>query len=108
MNLARDPEHQVHLKTYLRILRKHRWTVSGIFLGAVVTAAIWTFTQAPVFQATATVLIDPEAPKVVNIQEVTQMGSPSQDYYLTQHELIKSRPIVEKAFTALKLSERIP
>jgi uncharacterized protein involved in exopolysaccharide biosynthesis len=108
MNLARDAEREAHLTSYLRVLRKHRWTVSAIFLGAVFTVAIWTFTQPSVYQATATVLIDPEAPKVVNIQEVTPMGGPSQDYYLTQFELIKSRPIIEKVIANLKLKERLP
>ena len=107
MNVARDAERPVHLGAYVRVLRKHRWTATGIFLGTVFTVAIWTFTQTPIYQATATVLIEPEAPKVMNIQEVTPMGGPSQDYYLTQNEIMKSRAVVEKVIASLKLKERI-
>ena len=92
-----DPrEREAHLKDYLHILRKHRWLITGLFLVTVLTVAIWTFVQTPIFQASAMVLIEPEPPKVLNIQEVSPIGGPTQDYYRTQYELITSRPIVEK------------
>ena len=67
-------EREAHLKDYLRILRKHRWLIAGLFLVTVLTVAIWTFLQTPIYQASATVLIEPEPPKVLNIQEVSPMG----------------------------------
>ena len=101
-------EREAHLKDYWRILRKHRWLVDGLFLVTVLTVAIWTFLQTPMYQATATVLIEPEPPKVLNIQDVTPIGAPTQDYYRTQYEIITSRPIVEKTIEALNLKQRVP
>ncbi|MBI4634802.1 MAG: GumC family protein [Candidatus Rokubacteria bacterium] len=108
MTLPREAVSEVHLKDYLRVLRKHRWLITGIFLVVVVTVAIWTFLQVPIFQASATVLIEPEAPKVLNIQDVTPIGAPTQDYYQTQYEILKSRPVVEKVIESLNLRHRLP
>jgi len=101
-------EREAHLKDYWRILRKHRWLVAGLFLVTVLTVTIWTFLQTPIYQATATVLIEPEPPKVLNIQDVSPMGGPTQDYYRTQYELITSRPILEKVVETLNLKQRLP
>jgi uncharacterized protein involved in exopolysaccharide biosynthesis len=79
----------------------------AIFLLTVITVAVWTFTRVPIFQATATLLIEPESPKVLNIQEITAVGG-GFEYYQTQYELIKSRAVVERAIASLKLKERNP
>jgi uncharacterized protein involved in exopolysaccharide biosynthesis len=101
-------EREAHLKDYLRVLRKHRWLIAGVFLVTVLTVSIWTFVQTPIYQASATVLIEPEPPKVLNIQEVTPMGGPTQDYYRTQYEIITSRPIIERVIETLNLAKRTP
>src|SRR5204862_1850292 len=107
-NETLSPVRETHLKDYYRTLRKHRWLIAGLFLATVFTVAIWSFLQTPVYQATATVLIEPEPPKVLNIQDVTPIGAPTQDYYRTQYEIITSRPIVEKTIEALNLKQRVP
>lgn len=99
---------ETHLKDYYRTLRKHRWLVLGLFSATVFTVAIWSFIQTPIYQASATVLIEPEPPKVLNIQEVTPIGGPTQDYYRTQYELMTSRPIVDKVIDNLNLKKRVP
>lgn len=98
------------LETYLRVLRKHRWLIAGVFLVTVVTVAIWTFLQVPIYEAAATVLIEPEPPRVLNIQEVTPIGTSSWDpnYYPTQYEIMKSRPVLTKAIEAQNLKARVP
>jgi uncharacterized protein involved in exopolysaccharide biosynthesis len=96
---------------YLRALAKHRWLMAGVFLVTVVTVGVWTGLQTPIFQATATVLIEPEAPRVLNIQEVTPIGPVGgwdPNYYPTQYEIIRSRPVVDKAVEALDLKRRSP
>jgi polysaccharide biosynthesis transport protein len=103
-----EPAREAHLKDYYRILRKHRWLVAGLFLIVVFSAAVWSFVQTPIYQASATVLIEPEPPRVLNIQEVTPIGGPTQEYYRTQYELMTSRPIVDKVIETLNLKQRIP
>ena len=98
-----------HFADYLLVLRKHQWLITGVFLVAVITVGVWTFRQIPIYQAATTILIDPEAPKILNIQEVTPMGASTPwdpNYYPTQHEIIKSRAVLNKTIQALKLKER--
>jgi uncharacterized protein involved in exopolysaccharide biosynthesis len=106
--IERGREREAHLKDYYRILRKHRWLVAGLFLLTVLTVSVWTFVQTPIYQASATVLIEPEAAKVLNIQEVTSIGAPTQEYYRTQYELITSRPILQRVVDTLNLKQRVP
>jgi succinoglycan biosynthesis transport protein ExoP len=101
-------DHDFHLLDYVKLLRRHQWLLAAIFLVTVVTVAVWTFAQVPIFQASATILIEPEAPKILNIQEITSIGSAGFEYYQTQYELIKSRAVVERAIVNLKLKERFP
>ena len=94
-----------NLVDYLRVLRKHRWLITGIFLVTVITVGVWTFRQIPIYQAAATILIDPEAPKILNIQEVSPVGASTPwdpAYYPTQYEIIKGSAVRDKAIRALK------
>jgi len=97
-----------NLQVYLGVLWR-RWWLIVILMGLTVGSA-WVFVQlqTPYYLATATVLIEPEAPKVVNIQEVTPGTGQPQDYYATQTKLIQNREIIEAVIERLKLKERIP
>jgi uncharacterized protein involved in exopolysaccharide biosynthesis len=107
--VSREHEPQPRVADYRRVLRKHRWLITGIFLLTVLTVGIWTFMQVPIYQAVATILIEPEPPKVLNIQDVTPVGAMSPwdpAFYPTQYEIIKSRAVVERAVDALNLKKR--
>ena len=107
--VTREVESQPRVADYRRVLRKHRWLITGIFLLTVLTVAIWTFIQVPIYQAAATILIEPEPPKVLNIQDVTPVGAMSPydpAFYPTQYEIIRSRAVVERALEALNLKAR--
>ncbi|MFZ1060005.1 MAG: GNVR domain-containing protein [Candidatus Rokuibacteriota bacterium] len=111
MTEPREADFGKPLKDHLRVLRKHLWLITGLFLITVITGAIWTFLQVPIFQATATLLIEPEAPKFLNIQEVTPMGAAAPwdpNYYPTQYEIMKSRAVLEMAIEALNGKKRGP
>ena len=61
--VTRELEPQPRIADYRRVLRKHRWLMTGIFLLTVLTVGIWTFTQVPIYLAAATILIEPEPPR---------------------------------------------
>jgi uncharacterized protein involved in exopolysaccharide biosynthesis len=107
--VTQEHEPQSRVGDYRRVLRKHRWLMTGIFLLAVLTVAVWTFTQVPIYQAVATVMIEPEPPRVLNIQDVTPVGALSPwdpAFYPTQYEIIRSRPVVERAVELLNQTRR--
>ena len=108
MMVGREREAHSQGTDYRRLLRKHRWLMTGIFLLTVLTAAIWTFVQVPIYEAVATILIEPEPPKVLNIQDVVPMGGASdRNFYPTQYEIMKSRPVLERAAAALNARKRL-
>jgi succinoglycan biosynthesis transport protein ExoP len=103
--VTREFESKPKLAEARRVLHKHWGLITGIFLLTVLTVAIGTFLQVPIYEAVATILIEPEPPKVLNIQDVTPVGSMSSwdpAFYPTQYELIKSQAVVTRALEALK------
>jgi uncharacterized protein involved in exopolysaccharide biosynthesis len=110
MTVPNEIETRKLVTDYLWVLRKHLWLITGIFLVTVITVAIWTFLEVPIYSASATVLIDPEPPKVLNIQEVAPMGTSGWDpnYYPTQYEIIKSKPVLTRTIETLNLKTRLP
>ena len=96
---------------YRRIWRKHRWLIIGIFLLTVLTVGVWTSQQVPIYRSSATIMIDPEAPKFLNLPEVTPLGAAAPwdpNYYPTQYEIMKSSAVLSKAIETMKLRERAP
>ena len=74
----------VHLREYIRVLRKHAWLILACFAVIVAAVALGTYMQQPVYRAATRALIAPEAPRVVNIQEVTPSGGDSLEFFQTQ------------------------
>jgi capsular exopolysaccharide synthesis family protein len=100
---------------FLRVLRR-RAVTGVIFFG--VTAGIvigGTMVQTPIYRATATMLIDMEAPTVLAVNhsgDDTTIGQQNYmtyaDYYRTQLEVIGSRALAKKVYRNLKLWEQEP
>jgi uncharacterized protein involved in exopolysaccharide biosynthesis len=99
---------EAHLQDYLRTILKRRWLVITCFAVVVGTMTIATFLQTPVYEAVARVMIERELPRVLNIQDVQTMDATSQDFYQTQYEIIRSRPVLAKTIEDLRLTSRIP
>ena len=98
---------EFHLRDYLHVILKRKWIVVAFFVVVVVTVAISTVSEKPIYQATCQVLVERQNPKVVKIQEVVQLDSWWLDYYQTQCEILKSKRIVQAVINDLNL-ERDP
>src|SRR5262249_45177234 len=97
------------LLAYLDVLRARWRLVVAIFVLTVTSAVVFTSWQIPVYQASATVLIEPESPRVVNIPEVaSERELNSQEYYATQYKVLLSRPVIEPVIQRLNLKQRMP
>lgn len=99
------------LQVYLNVLKAHRLQVLAVFVVTMASGVLFTSWQTLVFQAAATVIIEPEPPRVMNIQDVAADNargiSPAQDYYLTQYKLLQSRAVVEAVINQLNLKQRM-
>src|SRR6185503_11427928 len=99
------------LQVYLDVLKAHWLQIFAVFVLTIASGVLFASWQTPVFQAAATVLIEPESPRIVNIQDVaaenTRSTSSSTDYYSTQYRLLQSRPVVEAVISELNLKQRM-
>src|SRR5206468_146906 len=98
-------------QVYLDVLKAHWLQVLAVFVLTMASGVVFASWQTLVFQAAATVIIEPEPPRVMNIQDVaadTARGTSSaQDYYSTQYKLLQSRAVVEAVIDQLKLKQRM-
>ena len=110
MPLPPPMEDQNFLRTYLQLFTSVAGRSSACSSSCVATGIIRTYLQTPIYLASARVMIEPEAPKILNIQDLNPAGGGYYffRYYLTQQELIKSRPVIEKAIENLDLTKRLP
>lgn len=101
-------DEDIHLRDYLRILRKRIWVITTAALVVTGAGALYTYSQTPIYQAAAVVQIDPDPPRVIGIQEVIPVSFPGAEYFSTEHALVKSRVVLQKAIEMGNLKQRIP
>ena len=100
---ALTDEQRLELVEYWRSITKRKWAILflGIFVAAVAGAIAYALP--PIYKATATVMIEPDKSKVVDIQEVYSGIGQNREHFQTQVEIIKSREVALKTIRALKL-----
>jgi capsular exopolysaccharide synthesis family protein len=102
---------EAHLRDYWRVVWQGRWTVVGVFFLVVGAVALYTFLQAPVYRATATVEIQPKSRRLLASQDMSGMGAAGlgwfaeEKYHNTQVEIIKSRDVSLRVVELLDLDE---
>src|SRR5262245_14860716 len=88
----------------LGLVLKYRWLIIAFSGLALAIGFIQTFTATPIYQATATIQIDRQAPKLV--KEVVQdrdFGGGDMRFYKTQYDLLRSRSLAERVAADLNL-----
>jgi succinoglycan biosynthesis transport protein ExoP len=98
---------EVPLRQYLRLVRK-RWPVIAICVLLVVgVVAVQTYLERPIFRANARVIIERET-QIVNFQQMPAYEWDSGEFFNSQVQIIRSRPVLERVITSLSLRERKP
>jgi exopolysaccharide transport family protein len=98
-------EPQIDLHHYLRVVMKRRWTIIAAFVIVVLTVAINDFTEEPMYQANARMIIEKSNPNVISIQEVMAIDTWDPDYKETQFKIIESRAVARRVIEKLNLAE---
>jgi capsular exopolysaccharide synthesis family protein len=101
------PSLETSLSDGWRMLLKHRWTVLGCVLAALVVGIVFTLISTPIYRAIATVQVDREAAKVVDTHDASQPPTDDDElaFYATQLQLLKSRNLVERVVRATGLAQ---
>ena len=101
-------ENEVSLRDYLIVVRRAWWRILILAIVVSLIAAMAVSIMTPVYQATATIVIEPQAPKVISIEEVyTPDSRNSEEYYNTQYEILRSRPLAEQVIATLDLVDKL-
>jgi tyrosine-protein kinase Etk/Wzc len=100
------PEREVHLFDYLDVILRRKWSVILFFLITVTAAAAYTLWMTPVFEATASLLIqEKKKGSEMILGELT--GLPTQSEIPSQLEIIKSRTIAEEVVRKLRYDQKV-
>jgi len=94
-----------NLKEYWDVVRKHRWTLATASVAAAVLAIIWFMTRTPLYRASATIMIQPQAPQVLDMQALLaeQTQDLEHDYYKTQYDILTTRSLAARVIHELDL-----
>ena len=102
-----EPEHGFSPALVFRAVRKHWPIMLLIFVASVVGTSVYTSNQAKIYEAIATVQLDPQALTPLGRQN-TDSGSDSywsnQEYFATQYQVITSRRVAELVVKRLGLT----
>ena len=93
----------IDLAHYWQVIRRQLSKILILSVIITIIAALASMVMTPVYRATATLLIESQEAKVLSIEEVYGIGKASDEYYLTQFEILKSRELAKRVVLALNL-----
>ena len=90
---------------YFWVLVRHRWVMLGVTAFFLCVGLLITFLSTPIYRASATIQIDREPAKILNLQEVQADVGDDYSFYATQYEILKSRSLAEQVVSTLGVEE---
>src|SRR5262245_20564602 len=96
-----EPQILEDAREYLGLLHRRRALILTCVVVCLLTATLYNYTARPLYQATTQILIDPGTPNIISGREVLPGDANGADYYQTQYELLRGRPLLERAVDRL-------
>lgn len=97
-------EQNITLTDYLRILYRGRWLILISFIVVFIATVYYTYTTAPVYEASTTIIIDENASMQNAIFDFNTFGSQN-THISNQIEILRSRTLSERVIKRLELSD---
>ena len=88
------PDEEPQLADYLAVIRRQARMIIGLVVVAGALAAAYLALATPRYRASVTLLIEPQLPKVLSIQDLKATAA-LEDFYNTQEDIIRSRSVAE-------------
>jgi len=80
---------------------RRKWAILSLAFVVTLLTALVVYAMTPVYRATALVHIQSEQANIVSIEEIYGVDARHQNYYNTQTEILKSRPIAAKVIDSV-------
>ncbi len=90
----------VTIRQYINIIKRRLWILIAVFVTVVITTAVLTYRQTPVYRASTKIIIEPEPFRTDGIMGT--IYSIKGEYFQTQCDIILSERVLEKAVNLLK------
>jgi capsular exopolysaccharide synthesis family protein len=103
---GRSWEGNAHFWDYWAVLTRHRRTVVMVFVGAVLTAFVWSVTARPVFTGTAMLRIEKDEPRILKFEPPRRDdggGDSAQTQMQTERRLLQRRALANRVIALLGL-----
>lgn len=99
----------IDVRMLLAALQRRRWIALATFAVCVALGVIYTARAPRIYSATTTLVIERSAPEVLSgVRDVYDLGTGNywavKDYYETQYNLIRSRPVAQRVLQTLGVS----
>ena len=98
-----NAETALDFRAMLSTLLRYKWGILALACALALAAGFWVFSQAPVYRAQASLVLETNQAKLVGIEDVYSSSSHQFDYFQTQYEILKSRNLAERVAIRLQL-----
>ncbi|MGV6851218.1 MAG: GumC family protein, partial [bacterium] len=94
----------IDIREYWHVFLRHKWRIIGLAIVITLISGLKVFSEVPIYRSTAKLLIEREGARYVDVKDVYSSNY-DWEYYQTQYEILKSRPIAERVVNKLKLDK---
>jgi len=101
---AAADESAIPWRAYWEVVVSRGWVIAAVTAASFLGAALYTFRAVPLYRGSTRILIEQSLPRVLESQDVYQLGDPY-DFYQTQYRLLESRRIAGRVVERLGLWE---
>tara|TARA_R110001599_G_C12274970_1_gene662055 strand:+ start:2085 stop:4340 length:2256 start_codon:yes stop_codon:yes gene_type:complete len=95
----------IDLGRLFRAVMRHKWGILGLAFAITLATGLMVLSMAPVYEASASIVLESEEANVVNVEQVYTLGAGNYEYSQTQFEILKSRSLAERVVRKLRLYE---
>ena len=93
----------IDLGRLFRAVMRYKWAILSLAFAITLATGLIVSSMEPVYQASASIVLESEQANVVNVEEVYSLGTGNYNYTQTQFEILKSRSLAERVVRKLQL-----
>jgi succinoglycan biosynthesis transport protein ExoP len=86
----------VDFRRYLSALRKYMWLLAALVVMSVAGAVVFTTRQTPIYEAVASVQVEPKLPDLLGTGDLLNASGASAEYYKQQKQVLSSFTLIQK------------
>jgi polysaccharide biosynthesis transport protein len=86
----------IDIRRYLGALRKYMWLLAALVVMSIAGAVVYTTRQTPIYQATASVQVEPKLPDLLGTGDLFNVAGASAEYYKQQKQVLSSFTLIQR------------